>query len=115
MTEADATDPVEATKPSRTPSVAELQRDIEQTRDELAATMAALTAKANLRARARERLGRMGMRGQGRTRHGAYIARERGRDSTGSGAHFMRLGVTLAVAVGAAAVVGWLLIRRRRG
>ena len=110
MTETDATNPVEVTTPSRTPSVAELQSDIEQTRDELAATVAALAAKANLPARARERLARMGIRGRGRTHHDAYIAQKRGRDSTGSRAYLM-----LAVAAGAVAVVAWLLIRRKRG
>jgi len=115
MTDANATHPVEATTPSRTPSVAELQSDIEQTRDELAATVAALAAKANLWARAREWFARMGMRGRGGTHHGAYIAQERGRDSTGTSAYLSRQRVMLAVAVGVAAVAGWLLVRRKRG
>ena len=54
MTEADATARLETTETSRSPSTAELQRDIEQTRDELAATVAALTAKVNVPARVRE-------------------------------------------------------------
>jgi len=115
MTEADATARLETTEPSRSPSTAELQRDIEQTRDELAATVAALTAKVNVPARAREKLSRMRMRGRGRTREGAYIVREGEGEVTGVGAYFMRQGVTLAVAVAAAAVVGWVLIRRKRG
>ncbi|HEY8114282.1 MAG TPA: DUF3618 domain-containing protein [Actinomycetes bacterium] len=115
MTEAGATDPVETTKPLPSPSSAELQRDIEQTRDELAATVAALAAKVNVPARVREKLSRMRMRGRGRTREGAYIVREREREITGVGAYFTRQGVTLAVAVAAAAVVGWVLIRRKRG
>lgn len=115
MTKADATDPVAATRSPRPPSVAELQRDIEETRDELAATVAALAAKANLPARARERFGRMRTRGRGRTDDGASLAREGGDDSTSSGAHLIRQGVMLAVAVGAAAVVAWLLMRRKRG
>jgi Protein of unknown function (DUF3618) len=114
MTEADATARLETTEPSRSPSTAELQRDIEQTRDELAATVAALAAKVNVPARAREKLSRMRMRGRDRTREGAYIVQEREREITGVGA-FRRQGVLLAVAVAAAAVVGWLLIRRKRG
>jgi Protein of unknown function (DUF3618) len=115
MTEAGATDPVETTEPLRSPSTAELQRDIEQTRDELAATVAALAAKVNVPARVREKLSRMRMRGRGRAREGAYIVREGEGEVTGVGAYFMRHGVTLAVAVAAAAVVGWVLIRRKRG
>src|SRR5262245_11570616 len=115
MTDADTTNPVEATIPSRSPSVAELQSDIEQTRDELAATVAALAAKANRWARARKRFARMGMRRRGGTHHGAYIAQERGRNSTGTSAYLSRQGVMLIGAVGVAAIAGWLLIRRKRG
>jgi ElaB/YqjD/DUF883 family membrane-anchored ribosome-binding protein len=92
----------------------ELQADIEETRDELAATVAALAAKTDVKGRAQEKLSQIRMRGRDRAREGAAVVRERGRQIAGVGASFTWQSIALAATV-AAAVVGWVLIRRRRG
>jgi hypothetical protein len=101
----------------RSPSngTAELQRDIAETRDELAATVAALAAKTDVKARAQDNLRRIRMHGRDRARQGVSVLRERGRDVTGLGTSFIRRGVAFVIAAAAAGAGGWVLIRRRRG
>jgi ElaB/YqjD/DUF883 family membrane-anchored ribosome-binding protein len=118
MSQTDAANGVSTAEPSSgdgTAELQELQADIEETRDELAATVAALAAKTDVKARAQEKLSRIRMRSQDRARESAAAIRERGREIAGIGASFTRQGVVLAATVAAAAVVGWVLIRRRRG
>jgi hypothetical protein len=116
MSQTDAADRARTTDPSSGDGTDELQRDIEETRGELAATVAALAAKTDVKGRAQDKLRRISMRGRDSTRESASIVRERGREITGLGAHFMRQRATLAAAaVAAAASLGWVLIRRRCG
>jgi ElaB/YqjD/DUF883 family membrane-anchored ribosome-binding protein len=97
-----------------TAEVQELQADIEETRDELAATVAALAAKTDVKGRAQEKLSQIRMRSRDRAREGAAVVRERGRQIAGVRASFPWQSA-LAATVAVAAVVGWVLIRRRRG
>ena len=118
MSQTDAANPASTAEPlsgDGTAELQELQADIEETRDELAATVAALAAKTDLKGRAQEKLSRIRMRSRDRARESAAVVRERGRQIAGMGASFPRQGVALAATVAAAAVVGWVLTRRRRG
>ncbi len=115
MSQTDAPNRAGTTDRSSGDGTAELQHDIEETRDELAATVAALAAKTDVKGRAQDKLREIRMRGRDRARESVAVARERGREITGLGANFMRHRVMLGVAVAAATVLGWVLIRRRRG
>jgi chromosome segregation ATPase len=103
------------TDPPPSNDTAELQRDIAEARDELAAAVAALAAKTDVKARAQDKLQRIRMRGRDRTRQSAAAVRERGREIARPGSSFKGRGAALGATAATAAVVGWLLIRRRHG
>jgi len=113
MSQAKTTHRDGTTDPPPSNGTEALHRDIAETRDELAATVAALAAKTDVKARAQDNLRRIRMQGQDRARRGVSLVRERGREIGGLATSFMWPGVA-AVAAAAAAVGGWMLIRRRR-
>jgi len=109
-------------------SAQEIRRDIEHTREELARTAAALAERADVRARAHERIDETRARITGRVHDararvagGAGTARQATPDSVVSGAKkastsAQRNPVPIAVVVGVAAglLLGYLVAARRR-